>query len=98
MEDNQGHKRDRIVRVLFEHTIVRWVRESRYYYIDSEEETPDGLLVTLRVRQESEIVQWLLSWGKHVYVLEPESLRQTLIQEAQAIVQRNATDIPLSQG
>ncbi len=98
MEDNQGHERDKIVRVLFEHTTARWVRESRYYYIDSEEETADGLLVTLRVRQESEIVQWLLSWGKNVYVLEPASLRQTLIQEAQAIVQRYATDILLSQG
>ena len=98
MEDNQGHERDRIVRVLFEHAVARWVRESRYYYIDSEEETAEGLLVTLRVRQESEIVQWLLSWGKNVYVLEPASLRQLLIQEAQEIVQRYAADIQLSQG
>lgn len=94
--NNQRRERDKIVRVLFEHTVARWVRESRYYYIDSEEETTDGLLVTLRVRQESEIVQWLLSWGKNVYVLEPASLRQLLTQEAQ-IVQQYAADILLSQ-
>jgi len=43
-------------------------------------------------------VQWLLSWGKSVCVLEPESLRQRLIKEAEGILQKYAADIPLSQG
>lgn len=46
----------------------------------------DRQLVTLRVRQESEILQWLLSWGRHVRVLEPESLRKQLAEEAQAML------------
>jgi predicted DNA-binding transcriptional regulator YafY len=50
------------------------------------EETPEGLLVTLKVRQESEILQWLLSWGSHVRVLEPEALRKTLLEEAKAML------------
>jgi len=98
MVEKQGRGRDVIVRVLFEHEVVRWVRESRNYYVDTEEETAEGLLVTLRVRHESEVVQWLLSWGKSVCVLEPESLRQRLIKEAEGILQKYVADIPLSQG
>ncbi|MEO6892391.1 MAG: WYL domain-containing protein, partial [Ktedonobacteraceae bacterium] len=48
------------------------------------EETPGGLLVTLRIRHESEILQWLLSWGSRVQVLEPASLRARLIEEAES--------------
>jgi predicted DNA-binding transcriptional regulator YafY len=74
------------VRVLFANEVARWVREARSYYLVSEEERPDGLLVTLQVRQESEILQWLLSWGRHVRVLEPESLRTLLAREARAML------------
>lgn len=82
-----------VARVLFDHEIARWVREARSFYMVSEEETPGGLLVTLRARQEDEILQWLLSWGRHVRVLEPDSLRKLLAEEARAMLenfQRNA--------
>ena len=75
-----------VVRVLFAPEVARWVREKRSYFTVGEEETPDGLLVTLRVRQEDEIMQWLLGWGRHVRVLEPESLRARLRQEAEAML------------
>lgn len=74
------------VRVLFAREVSRWVREARSYYTVNEEETSDGLLVTLRVRQEDEILQWLLGWGRHVRVLEPDSLRQQLATEARAML------------
>ena len=74
------------VRVLFDHAIARWVREKRSYYVISEEETAEGLLVTLNVRQESEIQGWLLSWGRHVHVLEPATLRARLAEEAEAML------------
>jgi predicted DNA-binding transcriptional regulator YafY len=75
--------RNTIIRVLFDHEVARWVHETRPFYVTSEEHTPDGWLVTLAVRQESAVLQWLLSWGRHVRVLEPESVRQLLIEEAQ---------------
>lgn len=74
------------VRALFDHDISRWVREARSYYTVSEKETDAGLLVTLNVRQESEIIQWLLGWGRHARVLEPASLREKLAQEAEAML------------
>ncbi len=88
MEEGPGRRRDTTVRVLFDAEVIRWVRESRNYFVVAEEETAEGLLVTLQVRQESELVQWLLGWGKHVRVLEPESLRQRLIEEAKGMLER----------
>src|SRR5207248_572696 len=51
-----------VVSALFDTEVARWVRESRSYYIVTEEDNAAGLIVTLQVRQESEILQWLLSW------------------------------------
>jgi predicted DNA-binding transcriptional regulator YafY len=82
------------VRVLFDAEIARWVRENRSFYMVSEEETAEGLLVTLQIRQESEILNWLLSWGSHVRVLEPEALRQRLFEEASAMLRNHAHTAP----
>ena len=84
-------ERDRllVVRVLFDHDVARWVRESRNFFVTQEKDTPDGLLVTLRVREVSDILPWVLSWGAHVRVLEPDDLRQQVIQTAQAVLKKN---------
>jgi predicted DNA-binding transcriptional regulator YafY len=90
MDGSQSaHRRSLLVRALFDGEVARWVRESRSYYITSEEETPEGLLITLQAHQESEVLQWLLSWGSHVRVLEPESLRQRIAEEAQRMLQNH---------
>jgi predicted DNA-binding transcriptional regulator YafY len=89
LEDSQDNaSRVITVRVLFAPPVVRWIKESNYYYIAGYEETEAGLLVTLRVRQERDVLGWLLSWGQHARVLEPESLRQHLQEEAVAILQK----------
>ena len=90
MSESQSGQRKRVlVRVLFDKEVARWVRESRSYYTTSVEETPEGLLVTLKPHQESEVLQWLLSWGSHVRVLEPETLRKRIAEEAQAMLQNH---------
>jgi predicted DNA-binding transcriptional regulator YafY len=88
-ESQSGQRRRMLVRVLFDNEVARWVRESRFYYITSEEETSGGLLVTLKPHQESEVLQWLLSWGSHVRVLEPETLRQRITEEAQGMLRNH---------
>jgi predicted DNA-binding transcriptional regulator YafY len=85
-------QRSMCVRALFDKEVSRWVREYRSYYVTSEEETPAGLLVTLKPHQESEVLQWLLSWGSHVRVLEPETLRRRLVEEAQAMLRNHQED------
>lgn len=76
-----------VIRVLFDDEVARWVQESPSFYTTNQEQTGAGLVVTLQVRHESEVLQWLLSWGSHAHVLEPESLRSRLAEEALAILQ-----------
>ncbi|MBI5568216.1 MAG: YafY family transcriptional regulator [Chloroflexi bacterium] len=83
------NERPLVVRVLFDRDVARWVRESRNFFVVQEEDTPQGLLVTLRVREAEEIVSWLLSWGGRVRVLEPEVIRQRLTEAAHTILKNN---------
>jgi predicted DNA-binding transcriptional regulator YafY len=80
-----------IVRALFDHETARWVREAPSFFQVAQEEHPEGLLVTFAVRQPGEVVNWLLGWGSHVHVLEPESLREMLAREAEGILKNHTT-------
>src|SRR5579859_2100103 len=84
---SRQEQRDLVVRALFDADVARWVRESPSFFAVGDEETPAGLLVTLRVRQEGDLLQWLLSWGRHVRVLEPQSLQRLMAAEGQALWQ-----------
>jgi predicted DNA-binding transcriptional regulator YafY len=81
------------VHVLFDHETAQWARESRSFFQVAEEKHPDGLLVTLKIRQDEELVQWLLGWGSHVLVLEPNSLRERLAAETRTML-RNYESLP----
>jgi predicted DNA-binding transcriptional regulator YafY len=87
LEPPVDDQRNLKVVALFSPEAAPWVRESRSYYIDSMEDVADGLLVTMRVRVENEIFQWLFSWGSQVRILEPESLRRRLVTEAGKILE-----------
>jgi predicted DNA-binding transcriptional regulator YafY len=78
-----------VVRALFDHETARWMDEAPSYFQVAREERPDGVLVTLAVRQPGEVVNWVLGWGAHVRVLEPESLRVLLAREAEGILARH---------
>lgn len=74
-------------RIQFDAEAARWARESPSFFTTAQEETPDGgLLVTLRIRHENDITQWLLGWGKRARVLAPASLRQLIAAEAAALL------------
>jgi predicted DNA-binding transcriptional regulator YafY len=77
-----------VVRALFDPAVARWVREAPSFFTTGTESTPEGLLVTLQARQEQDVVQWLLGWGAHVRILEPDSLRARLAVEATAMLQQ----------
>lgn len=82
--DNQ---RNLIIRALFDPEIADWVKEAKTFFVDHMEDTAEGLLIVLRVRTENEVVNWLLSWGGKVKVLEPPSLQKRLIAEATKILE-----------
>ncbi|MFU1795022.1 WYL domain-containing protein [Paenibacillus azoreducens] len=81
---------DRHLRVClrFNHDIADKVKESNYHFIEGMKEHQDGLDVVLRVRQLDEMLQWVLSWGAGVIVLEPESFRNRIREEARKIPKR----------
>jgi len=76
-----SEEREVVVTALFDQEVAHWVQESRPFSAVAAETTPEGLLLTLRVRDERDLFQWLLSWGKQVQVLSPESLRALMRQE-----------------
>ncbi len=80
--------RDLVVRVRFDAEAAPWVRQAPSAYLVETEDVPGGLLATLRVRRETEVLPWLLSWGAHAHVLEPLALQQRLAREAAALAAR----------
>ena len=82
-EDDDG--RCVIVSVMFDEEAAPWVREARAYAVEAIAEQADGLLVTYRVNAARDLLQWLLSWGSRVRVIEPTSLRDELAEEARKI-------------
>jgi predicted DNA-binding transcriptional regulator YafY len=91
MEPPEDDNRRLVVRALFDRDIAPWVREMQSFYVTNMEEHPDGLMVSLKVRVENEILQWLLSWGGKVRILEPESVRQRLVEEAKKMLEKNSS-------
>jgi predicted DNA-binding transcriptional regulator YafY len=76
------------VRIRADREIADRIMETNYFFMEAAEDRPEGLIVTYRVRQPEEILQWILGWGADVVVLEPESLRERVRAEAEKIVKR----------
>jgi proteasome accessory factor B len=72
---------------MFDEDAAPWVMEDRFYYIAKREPVPDGVEVTLNVRHLDEVFQWVLGWGQRVRVIEPDELRQRLLDEARAMLE-----------
>ncbi len=80
--------RNLTIKVLAKWEVARWIQETPSFYTRSMEETPDGLLITLKVEHERDVMQWLLSFGANVEVLEPAFVREALIDEARAVLEQ----------
>lgn len=75
-----------VIKVLFKPEVSRWVQENSSYYSLESEESAEGLAISMFVRDEREIMQWLLGWGSNVQVIEPESLIDRLLEEAKKLI------------
>jgi predicted DNA-binding transcriptional regulator YafY len=78
-----------------EHVLIRAnpeiadkIAETGHFYFESAEEHKEGLLVRFRVRTPQELLHLILSWGGAVEVLEPESLRNRIREEAKKMLKR----------
>ncbi|AIQ61656.1 helix-turn-helix transcriptional regulator [Paenibacillus borealis] len=76
------------VHLRFDYDVADKVKKSNNHFIEDMEEHQEGLDVILRVRQPADLVQWVLSWGANVSVVEPESLRNRIYEEAEKMLKR----------
>jgi len=82
-------------RVRFDEAVIRWVREQQPYVFLREEALSDGVTFVYAIRDEADLVSWLLSWGHAVEVLEPSWLRERLVSAAEGIVNRHRVFAPM---
>jgi proteasome accessory factor B len=75
-----GHG-EHIVRLKFDEFAARYIREKIWHSSQNIKEHGDGsITLTLNINSLIEIKRWILSWDKHIEVLEPIELREDIIR------------------
>jgi predicted DNA-binding transcriptional regulator YafY len=74
------------VQVLVHPNVARWVREPPQGMLLEEEETAEGVQMTLMAQSDQALVRWLLGWGGDVRVVEPVWLQALLISHAEQML------------
>jgi predicted DNA-binding transcriptional regulator YafY len=70
------------VKIRFTPTVARYVLESRWHESQQLTQQKDGsLLAEFHLSTTEEIKRWILSFGRHAEVLEPEELRGEIVDE-----------------
>lgn len=87
------------VRVIFAPALARYIRERLWHPSQKLRDLPDGRVeLTLRVADTLEVRRWILGFGAQAEVVEPDSLREALGAEAEAVSQQLAPKrMPLAQ-
>ena len=68
--------------IKFDEYQARWIRERQWHSSQQIEELPSGeLILRLRVGGLGEVKRWVMGYGSHAEVLEPESLRREIQEE-----------------
>ena len=79
------------VTVRFDPAVARYVQESAWHGSQKLTKEKDGsLLADFDLDGVEEIMRWILSFGKHAVVIEPEELREKIVQEIHQLGQSYA--------
>lgn len=79
---------ERVV-IRFESSLERFLKENIWH--PSQEfagDTDGSVLMTMEVGGLSEVMSWVLGFGRQAEILEPEHLRKAMAEEAQAVAER----------
>ena len=88
--DDQVH-----VAVRFSRDVVRYVEESNWHPSQSITMTSDGTAVAhFDLTGTVEVRSWILSFGRHAEVLAPESLREEIRRDVEAMSEAYQTQSP----
>lgn len=86
------------VKLLFSPQVANEVIKYRYHPSQQNRWIDNGWLeVTFSITAVAEMKKWVLSWGSDVLVVEPEELRQELVQLLKACLQNLETTCPKKQ-
>jgi predicted DNA-binding transcriptional regulator YafY len=81
------------IRIQFDPFAARLVSERQWHESQRFRELKDGaIILELELGGLEEIERWILSWGKHAWVLAPEELAVRIRDEASAIVSLYGSD------
>lgn len=81
------------VKVWFSPDVAGYIKENIWHGSQVIHENPDGSVVfEAEVAGTEEIRFWVLNWGSHALVLEPESLREAVRKEAEKLLSSYTKD------
>lgn len=74
------------IRVRFSKEVARYVQESNWHHSQEITEQEDGSIeACFTLDHTEEIKRWLLSFGRHAEILEPEIFREEMVEEIEAL-------------
>lgn len=77
-------EQERLVRIAFDRVQARWIRERIWMEGQEIEEQADGgLVLAFRASGLGAVKRWVLGFGRHAAVLEPEELRRAVKEEVE---------------
>lgn len=68
------------VELEYSEDIARIIEERHWHDSQIFEKREGKRILALETNQVTPLIQWILSWGKHITVLKPESLREEIMQ------------------
>ena len=78
------------VKIHFSAEVARYMQESQWHRTQQLVPQPDGsVLAEFHLNGTEEIKRWVLSFGRHAEVLEPDGLREDVYREASAITEHH---------
>jgi predicted DNA-binding transcriptional regulator YafY len=76
------HDRPVRVTVRFDRKVAGYIKEKIWHHTQRIEPQKDGSIIfSAEVAGTDEIKAWVMSWGRHAEILEPEFLRREVVQE-----------------
>lgn len=74
------------MKVLFDSYQARWIKERIWHPNQKVEELETGEVILEIEGNSEELKRWILSYGKHAKVLEPEEFREELKKELKEVL------------
>ena len=84
-----GDNQPELVKLRFNSTVTKRVKESIWHPLEKVEDTEDGGCIwSAEVAEWHEMLPWVRGWGAEMEVLEPKELRETMMGEAKAMAEK----------